>query len=41
MIDWILRNGFSPRKINSDIKASIRFAQHYSKSPALLTGKIL
>lgn len=37
MIDWMFRRGFSPRTVESYVKAAVKFAQHYGKSPALLT----
>lgn len=37
MIDWMFRRGFSPRTVESYVKAAVKFAQYYGKSPALLT----
>jgi integrase/recombinase XerD len=37
MIDWMFRRGFSPRTVETYVKAAVKFAQHYGKSPALLT----
>lgn len=39
MIDWMLRKGFSPRTIDCYVKAAVRFAEHYGKSPALLSDQ--